>query len=48
MSSEAIIHRWYVATGIHSKFLQADKTAMEEATSWLEENEDQLRILIIY
>ncbi len=40
MAGEAIIHRWYAATGVHSSSFQAEKTAMEKAISWLEENED--------
>ncbi len=47
MAGEAIIHRWHAATGVHSSSFQAEKTAMEKAISWLEENEDWLKALLI-
>ncbi len=47
MAGEAIIHRWYAAPGIHSNSFQAEKTAMEKAISWLEENEDWRNAILI-
>ncbi len=48
MAAEAIIHRWHTATSVHSISFQAEKTAMEKAISWLDENEDWRKALFIY
>ncbi len=46
MVREAIINRWHAATDVHSTF-QAERTAMEKAVSWLEENEDWRMALLV-
>ncbi len=47
MAGEAIIHRRHAAKCVHSSSFQAEKTAMEKAISWLEENEDWRKALLI-
>ncbi len=47
MSGDVIIHRRHAATGVHSSSFQAEKTAMEKAISWLEENEDGRKAMSI-
>ncbi len=40
MAGGAIIHRWHAPTGAQSSSFQAEKTARQAATVWLEEYED--------
>ncbi len=40
MAGGAIIHRWHAPTGAQSSSFKEEKTAMQAAIVWLEENED--------
>ncbi len=47
MAEGAIIHRWHAPIGAQSSSFQAEKTALQAAIAWLEENEDWQKVLII-